>query len=208
MLALPPAEGQLNLAGLMKFIEQFERSECDLPVSFSLARLPHRKVIWERNEGNPRRRNASLHRERNRRDTLLFNSHTYQPHGPVAQRSRRSEQHDVYPIVYKLLRNLGSGSSDEWSGVVYGAHEGEVSAVELSQDSLGFELPEGPQGEDSVEVGAAAAGGIVGVSPGEDIGSVGDLAVGTITGWIVYVEAYVFRQVNAAGSDERQAALT
>ena len=132
MLALPPAEGQLNLAGLMKFIEQFERSECDLPVSFSLLRFPHWKVIWEWNKGNPWRRNASLHRERNRRDTLLFNSHTYQPHGPVAQRSRRSEQHDVYPIVYELLRDLGGGSPDERSRVVYGPHEGEVPAVELS----------------------------------------------------------------------------
>ena len=84
MLALPPAEGQLNLAGLMKFIEQFERSECDLPVSFSLLRFPHWKVIWERNKGNPRRRNASLHRECNRRDTLLLDGHAYQPHGPMA----------------------------------------------------------------------------------------------------------------------------
>jgi hypothetical protein len=192
----------------MKFTEQFERGECDLPVSFSLLRLPHREIIWERNEGNPRRRNPFLHRERNRRDTLLLDGHAYQPHGPMAQGSRRSEQHNVYPIVYELLRDLGGSSPDERSGVAYGAHEGEVPAVELSQDPFDFELPEGPQGEDSVEVVLAPVGGIVGMSPREDIGTVGDLAVGTITRWIVYVEAHVFRQVNAAGGDERQAALT
>jgi hypothetical protein len=144
MLPPPPAERQLDLAGFMKFIEQFERGECHLPVSFSLLRLPHRKVIWERNEGNPRGCNVSLHRERDRRDTLLLDDPAYQPHGPVAQGSRRSEQHDIHPIIYELSRDLGGGSPDERGGVVYGAHKGEVPAVEFSHNPFCFELLEGP----------------------------------------------------------------
>ena len=144
MLTLLPAERQLDLAGLVKVIKQFERSERNLPVSLSVLRLPHREVIWERNKGNPRRRNASLHRERNRRDAFLLDGYAYQSHGPVAQGSRRSEQHNVYPIVYELLCDLGGSSPDERSRVVYGTHEGEVPTVQLSQDPFGFELPKSP----------------------------------------------------------------
>src|SRR3712207_7111543 len=45
----------------------------DLPVLAPLSRLPHGKVVRERNKGDPRRLDLPLHGKRNRRYSLLFN---------------------------------------------------------------------------------------------------------------------------------------
>ena len=135
----------------MELVEQTKCGERNLPVLPSLPGLPHRKIVRERYKSYPRRRNtAPLHRERHRRDTLFLDSLAYQPHGLVAQRSRRRKQHGVHPILRELPRGLGGCPLDERGGVVYGPHKGEVPVVEPPQYPFDRKLYQGPQGENGV----------------------------------------------------------
>jgi hypothetical protein len=83
-----------------------------------------------------------------------------------------------------------------------------VPAIQLSHYSFDRKPPQSPKGKDGVEVGTLWVGGIVGVAPGKSASVTGDLAIGTITGRIVYVKALIFRQMYATGGDKRQTALT
>jgi hypothetical protein len=78
--------------------------------------------------------------------------------------------------------------------------------VEVPDLACGDEVPHGPQGEDGVEV-RALVGAVVGVGPGKVPRVGGDLTVRAVSCGIVYVEARLFRQMNATGCDERDAAL-
>jgi hypothetical protein len=184
-------------------MEKLERGKRDLAMPPPLVWLSHREVVRERHEGDPRRCDLSLHRERYRRNALALDGPAYQPHGPVAQRSRRCEQNNVYPVTGELFRDLGGCSLGQWSGAVYCSHEGEMTVVELSHSALGYELPEGPQREDTVEISAATVRGVVRMGPGEVVGVCRYLAIGAVAQGIVYVEAWLFGEVYAAGSDER-----
>src|SRR5215210_242524 len=189
----PPAKRQLDLAGLTKLVEQRQRGERDLPVPPPLVGLPHREVVRERHEGHPRRRHSPLHRERDRRYTLLLDGPADQPHGPVTQGSRGREQHGVHSVLDKLPHHLGSGPLDERSGLMDSRHKGEVPPVEFPHNPFDRELPQSPQRKDGVEVRAAAVGGVVRVGPGEGLDTHRDLTIRAIAGRVVYVEARPFR---------------
>lgn len=110
-------------------MQQPERGEHYLPMLISLPGLPHGEVVRERHEGDPRRRDIPLHRERDRRHSFLFDSPAYQPHGPVAQGSRGREQHYVHAVFGEPARHSGGGALGERASVVYGPHEGEMAVI-------------------------------------------------------------------------------
>jgi len=125
----PPTKRQLYLADLAQLVQQPERRDRDLPMPSFLPRLPHREVVRERHEGDPRRYNAPLHCQGHRRYSLLLDHPAYQPNGPVTQWSGRREQHGVYPVLQELVGYLGRGLLYQRAGVLDGPHEGEVSVV-------------------------------------------------------------------------------
>ncbi len=88
IVSLPPLDRHDYLTGLLELVEQRERRERDLPVASTVARLPHRAVVRERNPGHPRRLDPILHGQRHRRYPPPLYGVADQPDGPVAQRSR------------------------------------------------------------------------------------------------------------------------
>jgi hypothetical protein len=67
----------------------------------------HREVVWEGYEADPRRADAVLHGQGNGGDAPSFYRVADQPDGPVAQGSRRREQHDVYLVFYQFAGDFG-----------------------------------------------------------------------------------------------------
>jgi hypothetical protein len=67
----------------------------------------HREVVWEAYEADPRRADAVLHGQGNGGDAPFFYRVADQSDGPVAQGSRRREQHDVYLVFYQYAGDFG-----------------------------------------------------------------------------------------------------
>jgi hypothetical protein len=116
-----------DFAGLLQFVEQGERGERYAPVSFAVVGFAHWKVVWEGYEADPRRADAMLHSQGNGGDAPFFYRVADQPDGPVAQGSRRREQHDVYLVFYQVAGDFGGRAFCQRGRVVDGSHKGEVA---------------------------------------------------------------------------------
>jgi hypothetical protein len=164
----------------------------------------HREVIREGHEANTWRYDIMLHGQGDGGDAPLFYRVADQPDGPVAQVSRRREQHDVYLVFYEFAGDFGSCAFYQRSRVVDGSHKGEVARCQLANHTISDQSTEGLEGKDGVQV-ASLLRPKVGVGPGEVVGGCRYLTVGTITGRVVDIEARLVGQVNAACGDEREA---
>jgi hypothetical protein len=164
----------------------------------------HREVIREGHEANTWRYDIMLHGQGDGGDAPLFYRVADQPDGPVAQVSRRREQHDVYLVFYEFASDFGSCAFYQRSRVVDGSHKGEVARCQLANHTISDQSTEGLEGKDGVQV-ASLVRPKVGVGPGEVVGGCRYLTVGTITGRVVDIEARLVGQVNAACGDEREA---
>jgi hypothetical protein len=96
-------------------------------VSFAIVGFAHREVVWEGYEADPRRADTMLHCQGNGGDAPFFYRVADQPDGPVAQGSRRREQHDVRPVFYEVAGDFGGCLFYQWCRVVDGSHKGEVA---------------------------------------------------------------------------------
>ena len=85
-----------------------------------------------------------------------------------------------------------------------GSHKGEVACRKPAYYTVSYQSTEGLEGKDGVQV-ATLVRPVVGVCPGEVVGSGRDLTVGAITGRVVDIEARLVGQVHAACGDEREA---
>ena len=173
-------------------------------MSFAVMRFAHREVIREGHEANTWRYDIMLHGQGDGGDAPLFYRVADQPDGPVAQGSRRREQHDVYLVFYEFAGDFGSCAFYQRSRVVDGSHKGEVARCQLANHTISDQSTEGLEGKDGVQV-ASLVRPKVGVGPGEVVGGCRYLTVGTITGRVVDIEARLVGQVNAACGDEREA---
>jgi hypothetical protein len=173
-------------------------------VSFAVMRFAHREVVREGHEADTWRYDTMLHGQGDGGDATFFYRVADQPDGPVAQGSRRREQHDVYLVFYEFAGDFGSGTFYQRGRVVDGSHKGEVACRESAHCTVGDQSTEGLEGKDGVQI-AALIRPIVGVGPGEVVGCRRYLTVGAITGRVVDIEARLVGQVNAACGDEREA---
>ena len=171
-----------------------------------IARSAHRVVVRERHEGDSGRMNTALHRERHSWNSGTLYLLADQPHGPVAERSRRCEQDRVHTVFEELLRDFGGSLPYEQVRGVDRTHKREMAVVQLTDNPFTLKTSQGPQRKDGVKI-HTFIGAVVGVGPGEGRGVRRDLSVRAIAFRIVYVEADLVRQVYAAGSDEGEAAL-
>jgi hypothetical protein len=96
-------------------------------VSFAIMGFAHREVVWEGYEADPRRADAVLHGQGNGGDAPFFYRVADQPDGPVAQGSRRREQHDIYLVFYQIAGDFGGRAFYQRGRVVDGSHKGEVA---------------------------------------------------------------------------------
>jgi hypothetical protein len=96
-------------------------------VSFAIMGFAQREIVWEGYEADPRRADAVLHSQRNGGDAPFFYRVADQPDGPVAQGSRRREQHDVYLVFYQFASDFGGRAFYQQGRVVDGSHKGEVT---------------------------------------------------------------------------------
>ncbi len=193
-----------HLSRLIEIVEQGECGECYPPVPFAVTWFAHREIVRERHEADPRRPDAVLHGQCNGRDTAAFDSGADQSNGPVAQGSRGSEQHNVYVVFHQFAGDLGCRVLYQLGRVVDGSHKGEVAPRELADHTISDKSTEGLERKDGVKV-ATLVRPVVGVGPGEVVGTGGNLTVGTVAGRVVDVEARMLRQVDAAGRDEPEA---
>jgi hypothetical protein len=173
-------------------------------VRFAIMRFAHREVVREGHEADTWRYDTVLHGQGDGGDAPLFYRVADQPDGPVAQGSRRREQHDVYLVFYEFAGDFGSCAFYQRSRVVDGSHKGEVARCQLANHTISDQSTEGLEGKDGVQV-ASLVRPKVGVGPGEVVGGRRYLTVGAITGRVVDIEARLVGQVNAACGDEREA---
>jgi hypothetical protein len=173
-------------------------------VPFAVMGFAHREVVREGHEADTWCSDTVLHGQGNGGDVPFFYRVADQPDGPVAQGSRRREQHDVYLVFYQFAGDFGGRAFYQRGRVVDGSHKGEVACRQPAYYTVAYQSTEGLEGKDGVQV-AALVRPIVGVGPGEVVGSRRYLTVGAITGRVVDIEARLAVQVNAAGGDEREA---
>ena len=173
-------------------------------MSFAVMGFAHREVVREGHEADTWRSDTVFHGQGNGRDAPFFYRVADQPDGPVAQGSRRREQHDVYLVFYEFVGDFGGRTFYQRGRVVDGSHKGEVTRCQLANHTISDQFTEGLEGKDGVQV-AALVRPIIGVGPGEIVGGRGYLTVGAITGRVIDIEARLVGQVNAACRDEREA---
>ena len=193
-----------HLSSLIEIVEQGECGECYPPVPLAVTWFAHREVVRERHEADPRRPDTVLHGQCNSRDAPFFYGVADQPDGPVAQGSRGREQHDVYVVFYQKTGDFRGRLLHELGRIVDGSHKREVAPRELTDHTISDKSTEGLERKDGVKV-ATLVRPVVGVGPGEVVGTGGNLTVGTVAGRVVDVEARMLRQVDAAGRDEPEA---
>ena len=157
-------------------------------MSFAVTWFAHREVVRERHESDPRCPDAVLHGQCDSGDAPRFHGVADQPDGPVAKGSRRGEQHDVYVVFHEFAGDLGGRVLYEWGQVVDGSHKGEVARRQTAHQSVIDQPAQGLKRKDGVKI-AALVRPVIGVGPGEAVGTGGDLPVGAVAGWIVDVEA-------------------
>jgi hypothetical protein len=112
-----------HLARLIEIVEQGECGECYPPVTLAVTWFAHREVVRERHEADPRRPDTMLHGQCNGGDIPALDSGADQSNGPVAQGSRRSEQHNVYVVFYQFAGDLGCRVLYQLGRVVDGSHK-------------------------------------------------------------------------------------
>jgi hypothetical protein len=96
-------------------------------VSFAIMGFAHREVVWEGYEADPRRADAVLHGQGNGGDAPFFYRVADQPDGPVAQGSRRREQHDIYLVFYQIAGDFGGRAFYQRGRVVGGSPQEKVA---------------------------------------------------------------------------------
>lgn len=105
-------------------------------MSFLVPWLAHRKVVREGDAGDAGGGHPALHGERHGRDAPTFDSLADQAHGPVAERSGRSQQDGVGAVFDQLAGDLRGRFLRKWGRFVDGAHEGEVAVVQATDKAL------------------------------------------------------------------------
>ena len=185
-------------------MKQGERGECYSSVLLAIMGFAHREVVWEGYEADPRRADAVLHGQGNGGDAPFFYRVADQPDGPVAQGSRRREQHDVYLVFYQFAGDFGGRAFYQRGRVVDGSHKGEVACRQLAYHTVSDQPMESPERKDGVEV-AALVRPVVGVGPGEVVGTGRDLTVGAIACRVVDIETRLIGQVYTTCGNKREA---
>ena len=112
----------------------------DPPVALPVARLSHRKVVREGDEGDAGGHHPALHGERNGGYAAPLDGLAYQAHGPVAERSGGRQQDGVDPVLNQLAGHLGGGPLPERARLVDRAHKREVAVVEGPDLARGDEV--------------------------------------------------------------------
>jgi hypothetical protein len=105
-----------HLARLLEIVQQRERGPRYLQVAFAIPGWPIGRLYGKGHEGDPRRPNTALHRQRDRGDATSFYGFAYQPDGPVAQGSGGREQDGSTPSSASLPATSGAVSRRAGSG--------------------------------------------------------------------------------------------
>jgi hypothetical protein len=92
-------------------------------VRFAIMRFAHREVVREGHEADTWRYDTVLHGQGDGGDAPFFYRVADQPDGPVAQGSRRREQHDVYLVFYQFAGDFGGRAFYQRGRVVDGSHK-------------------------------------------------------------------------------------
>src|SRR3712207_3333219 len=163
----------------------------------------HREVVWKGYETDARRTDTVLHGQGNGGYAPLFYRVADQPDGPVAQGSRRREQHDVHPVFYQFAGDFGGRIFYKGGRVVDSSHKREVARRQPAYHTVSDQPTECLERKDGVQV-AALVRPVVGVGPGEVAGTGWDLPVGAIACRVVDIEARLAGQVYASCGNERE----